>query len=141
MSRWVRRAAAGAAVPLALVVAACAGGTSLKDAALGTWDCTVTDGARSLSSTVTVGDGIYEVSRSGDGVPHSGTWELDGGTLRVEGDDGPYTADGLPSDVAESMGLKFGEGEKPELSPWSVRWKDGTVRFPYHGLTVKCRKV
>nr|WGF20746.1 hypothetical protein [Streptomyces cacaoi] len=141
MRRGVKWAAAAAAVPVALVTVACAAEESLKDAAVGTWDCSVSDGARTVSASVEIGDGTYEVGRGDDGEPHSGTWKLSGGTLHVRGDDGPYTADGLPGTVEESLGLKFGEGEDPRLSPWSVRWKDDTVSFPYRGLKVTCHRV
>ena len=109
MKRWMKWVAVGAiGVPAALAVVACAGEQSLEAAAKGTWDCTIAAGGRSLSGTVTVGDGTYQVSTGGKGS--SGTWQLSGGKLEVKGDDGPYQVNGVPGETKELMGMEFGEG-------------------------------
>ncbi|MFG2296302.1 hypothetical protein [Streptomyces sp. NPDC048603] len=142
MKRWVKWVAVGAVgVPAALAVVACAGEKSLEAAAKGTWNCTISEGALSLSGTVTIGDGTYEFSDGGR-KSSSGTWKLSGGKLEVKGDDGPYQVKGVPGEVKDLMGMEFGEGgENEDLAPWSVGWKGDTVTFPYHGAKVTCQKM
>ncbi|MFE7384858.1 hypothetical protein ACFU9F_31365 [Streptomyces zhihengii] len=127
-------------MPATLILAACAGEQALTKAALGTWDCSITDPTNSNSAgTLTIGDGTFEIIQE-DGEKESGTWELDGARVSIHSDNrGPYSADGLPETPEESMDLTLNQ-ENHTIDPWSVRWKGDTVSFMYDDASVSCTK-